>query len=441
MHFFIKANKLWRKDSQGLHKLVALTSSRVKILRAAHDDVAHKGFYATNALISQRFWWPCMKADIAWFVKTCRICQLRQTRNILIPPIVSTPAPLFSKIYIDTMHMPKSGGFKYLVQGRCSLSHYPEFRMLRAETAVTLGDWLFETVICRWGALSEIVTDNGGPFVKAVAYLAKKYHIHHIRISGYNSRANGIVERSHFDVRQALYKAVDGVQSKWSRACYYVFWADRITIRRRMGCSPYFVVTGTHPILPFDISEATYLLPPPNAPLSTTDLIANRAIALQKRQSHLSTLHSRVMAARIQAAVRFERDNIATIRDFDFQRGDLVLVRNTAIEKSLNRKMRPRYLGPVVIISRNRGGAYIICELNGSVFDRPVAAFRVIPYFARKSLSLPDLDKFLDISTSRLRQLEHSTIEDTDEDSEPDENDQDEIASELSQATDIEDDD
>lgn len=32
MHFFIKANKLWRKDSQGLHKLVALTSSRVKIL-------------------------------------------------------------------------------------------------------------------------------------------------------------------------------------------------------------------------------------------------------------------------------------------------------------------------------------------------------------------------------------------------------------------------
>lgn len=56
---------------------------------------------------------------------------------------------------------------------------------------------------------------------------------------------------------------------------------------------------------------------------------------------------------------------------------------NTAIEKSLNRKMRPRYLGPLVIISRNRGGAYILAELNGAVFDQPVAQFRVIPYKAQ----------------------------------------------------------
>jgi hypothetical protein len=314
------------------------------------------------------------------------------------------------------MHLPPSGGFRYLVQGRCSISHYPEFRMLRSETAATLGEWLFEEVLCRWGALSEIVSDNGPPFVKACEYLAKKYHIRHIRISGYNSRANGLVERSHFDVRQALFKSVDGDQAKWSKGTYSVFWADRITIRRRMGCSPYFAVTGTHPILPFDIIESTYLLPPPNSILSTTDLIASRAIALQKRQSHLATLRSRILSARLQAAIRFEREHAATICDFDFQRGDLVLVRNTAIEKALNRKMRPRYLGPVIVLSRNKGGAYIVCELNGSVFDRPVAAFRVIPYFARKSIPLPDLDSFLDIPRQRLLDLESSDISDPDSD-------------------------
>ena len=96
--------------------------------------------------------------------------------------------------------------------------------------------------------------------------------------------------------------------------------------------------------------------------------------------------------------------------------GDLVLVRNTAIEKALNRKMRARYLGPLIVVSRNRGGAYIIAELDGSVFDRPVAAFRVIPYFARTSLDIPSIDDLMDISRSRLTEMEHSLSEDPEED-------------------------
>ena len=183
-----------------------------------------------------------------------------------------------------------------------------------------------------------------------------------------------------------------------------------------MGCSPYFAATGTHPILPLDIAEATYLLLPPAAVMSTTDLIAIRAIALQKRRSHLANLWSRVMSARLEAALRFENDHAATIWDFDFQHGDLVLVRNTAIEKSLNRKMQPRYLGPLIVISCNRGGAYIICELNGSVFDRPVAAFRVIPYFARRSLPLLDLENFLDVPASHLQELKDSIAADPEAD-------------------------
>ena len=63
-----------------------------------------------------------------------------------------------------------------------------------------------------------------------------------------------------------------------------------------------------------------------------------------------------------------------------------------------------------MVVSRNKCGAYIICELNGSVFDRPVAAFRVVPYFARKSITLPDLSNFLDISVTRLRDMEDSAL-------------------------------
>jgi hypothetical protein len=203
-----------------------------------------------------------MGNDIAWFVKTCHLCQLRKIQNALISPIVATPAPLFSKIYVNTMYLPASEGFNFIVQRQCSVIHWPEFDMLRNENARAIGEWLLNNFIYRWGTLSEIVSDNGTPFVKAIGYLAKHYHINHIHISGYNSRANRLVECAHFDIRQALFKAADGIASKWSSVAYSVFWADRVTVQKHMGCSPYFAATGTHPLLPLDIVKASYLLPP-----------------------------------------------------------------------------------------------------------------------------------------------------------------------------------
>jgi hypothetical protein len=72
--------------------------------------------------------------------------------------------------------------------------------MLCKETAQALGDWIFQDVLCQWGTLAEIVSDNSRSFVVALLYLEHKYHIKHIRISSYNLQANSIVERSHFNV-------------------------------------------------------------------------------------------------------------------------------------------------------------------------------------------------------------------------------------------------
>jgi hypothetical protein len=234
--------------------------------------------------------------------------------------------------------------------------------MLRREVASAIGDWIFQDFICRWGTLLEIVTDNGPPFLKALAYLESKYHIKHIRILGYNLRANIIIEHPHFNVRKSIVKATED-DGKWHNMTYSVFWADRITVRRRMSCSPYFAVTGTHPLLPLDISEATYLLPSPNSILSSTELIARRAIAFQKHRTQLAQLHSDVYGAHLRAAAQFEIEHATTIRDYDFKRSDLVLMCNTADNKVTGKKMRKRYLGSLIVISRNLRSAYILILL------------------------------------------------------------------------------
>ena len=73
MGFFISHRKLWCKDLKGQHKQVIRKDHCLFLIRAAHNDVGHHGVYATNALISEQYWWPHMAQDIAWFVLTCHI--------------------------------------------------------------------------------------------------------------------------------------------------------------------------------------------------------------------------------------------------------------------------------------------------------------------------------------------------------------------------------
>ncbi|KNZ72267.1 hypothetical protein J132_04060 [Termitomyces sp. J132] len=77
------------------------------------------------------------------------------------------------------------------------------------------------------------------------------------------------------DWSTTLSNFIDGDQSRWSTTTYSVFWSECVTVCKQMGCSPYYATMGTHPLLPANIVEATYLQPPPNSLLSTIDYIVH----------------------------------------------------------------------------------------------------------------------------------------------------------------------
>lgn len=155
-----------------------------------------------------------MKVDIVWYVRSCHVCQVRQTAKVVIPPTVPLPAAPMLWVHVDSMDMPAP--YKHFIHGRCTTTYYAEGRAVTNESTKALSNWIYQDLLCRWGALSEIISDNGAPWVKALDYVAKQYHIRHIRISGYNSRANGVVERPHFSLRDSLWKATAGDASKWT---------------------------------------------------------------------------------------------------------------------------------------------------------------------------------------------------------------------------------
>ncbi|KXN92906.1 hypothetical protein AN958_08088 [Leucoagaricus sp. SymC.cos] len=139
-----------------------------QLLIESHDQLGHKGFYATQRTLGDCFWWPSINFDVHWIIDTCHQCQIQSLEHIVMPPTVQVPAPLFHKVYIDTMHMP-----------------------------LMLGQFIFEELLCHWGGLEEIVTENGTAFIAALDWIADWYHIHHIRILAYNSQSNSVIETTH----------------------------------------------------------------------------------------------------------------------------------------------------------------------------------------------------------------------------------------------------
>jgi hypothetical protein len=89
------------------------------------------------------------------------------------------------------------------------------------------------------------------------------------------------------------------------------------------------------------------------------------------------------------------------------------------VESSLDRWMKPHYLGPMVVMMQNKGRAYIVTELDGSVWHEKIGAIRLVPYFARHEIDLPGgIDGFIDIAKKTLTDLKQS--EDTERKHHPD---------------------
>ena len=175
----------------------------------------------------------------------------------------------------------------------------------------------------------------------------------------------------------------------------YIFWADRVTTRKATGHSPFYMGHSIEPLLPLDITEATFMLPPITAKLSTTDLLSLHARQLAKREENLAKIHNNIVKSWFTSIAEFKKQFKNTIHDYDFQSSDLALVLNKKIKLESNAKCKPRYFGPMVVVHRSTNGSYCLAELDGALSKLKFAAFNLIPYHARSNKWLA-ITKFID---------------------------------------------
>jgi len=146
---------------------------------------------------------------------------------------------------------------------------------------------------------------------------------------------------------------------------------------------------GIEPILPFNITLATFLVLNVATPLATKELLAIHTCQLQRCEANLAAIHANILRSRFDSVQQFERTFKNTIHNHDFKPGALILVHNSSIETDLSRKMKPCYFGPMVVVCRTPNGAYWLAELDGAISRLCYTAFRLVPYHARSRTSIP----------------------------------------------------
>jgi len=194
--------------STGILRPLVPAVHRRLIFDAIHG-IAHAGTRATRRLISARFVWAGLASDVAAWIRDCQHCLRGKVTKQPTAPVepIAVPSRRFSQIHVDLVGpLPAaSDGATHILTMVDRATRWPEAVPLVSTTATAVADALIAGWISRYGVPDLIISDRGVQFASAVwAVLMQKLGIRHNMTTAYHPQANGLVERFHRQLKDAL---------------------------------------------------------------------------------------------------------------------------------------------------------------------------------------------------------------------------------------------
>src|SRR6266540_2027830 len=162
-----------------------------------YDDPtqAHQNADVMYHHISKRYLWQDMRKDIKEYAKTYFQCQqrgsMRQNNQKRTIPLTD----IFKRWGVDIVRsLPITREEnRYIVVVIDYFSRWPEARPLKAANANTVVTFLYEEIICRFGAPRILQSDRGIHFMnKLIQRLTRRFKIKHSLSSSYHPQLNGL---------------------------------------------------------------------------------------------------------------------------------------------------------------------------------------------------------------------------------------------------------
>jgi len=398
--YFLKNGMLWKrpKNRTAMPKRVLWEKLEIlKVLRALHEESGHRGVEGTFQKLRERYYWKNYYLDCKDYVESCKMCQLlSKTRydEPLHPVIINTVNRVW---YVDVQKMPKTEqGYVGIVEAREGMTGWVEARKIKDMKAETWIRFIYEDVVCRYGAIGQFVTDNGELNSELGLKFEAKYKIQLSFTTTYHPQSNAVVERGHAPLNASITKSCFGsvvdcfegadlieLKSKWTLYFYAALWADRVTVKKSTGFSPYYLMFGQHCMLPIELDAVTWFISEWKSEMSTNDLLAARARQMARRDEDLEIAIDKLKKARLNNKKDF--DKTKRLRPEPILVDDLVILFESQFESRISRKFRNLWTGPYRVVEVRSDGSYLISQLDNSASE-VVAGNRIKKFKSREML-------------------------------------------------------
>ena len=309
-------------------------SWRRRVFDAMHG-LGHPGVERTRQTIAEKFVWPSMRQDVSQWVRECLHCQRAKVLKHVAPPIGEflVPEKRFDHLNIDLVTLTPSNGYKHLLTIVDRFSRWPVAIPIKDMTVETVLDAFSHGWVANYGIPSSITTDRGSQFLSAAwNQLMSTWGIKTHTTTAYHPEANGLVERLHRRLKEALLASSHNHPDQWYWKLPSVLLSIRTTLKPDIGASPAELLFGE------PISVPGTLLS--DAPSTDPQL-------LQQQRQTLANLRLEVARLQPSQTSAHRRQNVRLPEEL--QSCTHVFIRKNPLQLSA---LAAPYTGPYRVLSR-----------------------------------------------------------------------------------------
>src|SRR6266508_4143720 len=166
------------------HRRIVPRSQYYPLMYTFHNDLTagHLGYRKVLQKLSERYYWPGIAKDVNQYIAACYQCQMKKPMQKINELHPIPPSRFFDRWGVDVVGplpiTPKRN--QYIIVAVEYLSKWQEAKAVIEVNALSISNFLYQNIICRFGCFTHLHTDKEIEFInEIVKRLMEKFQVKH----------------------------------------------------------------------------------------------------------------------------------------------------------------------------------------------------------------------------------------------------------------------